>query len=66
MDPPKALLDHIAVQASSGSDYTFGNRHDRLPDNVSRALGETSRKDSLRRSRSIAANPHWSDVADMY
>lgn len=34
MDPPKALLDRISVRASSGSDYTFGYGHDRLPDNV--------------------------------
>src|SRR5438128_2055527 len=54
MDPPKALLDRISVQASSGSDYTFGDRRDRLPDNVHVRSARRADKDSRRRSRSIA------------
>src|SRR5882672_1433926 len=44
MDPPKALLEGISVQASSGSDYTFGSGADRLADNGSCALSEASRQ----------------------
>lgn len=64
MDPPKALLDRISVRASSGSDYTFGNRYDRLPDNVSYALAETSRQGQSPSLPVDRHDPHWKHVAD--
>ena len=54
------------MRASSGSDYTFGYGHDRLPDNVSCALGETSRQ---RQPPPLPVDRHYShpnDVACVY